>query len=329
MTILIAPLNWGLGHATRCAALVREYIRQGHEVVLGGDGESLSWLKKTFPDIRTIDLAPLHLRYSRGKSQVWAMLRALPQLIRFTWMDEVCLNRLLATEHIDLVISDNRFGLYSQSTRCVYITHQLWIRLPRFWRWLEPLFARLHARIYNRYDEVWVPDWDTDAAQPSLSGMLGHLTLSDKRLALNVEHSKIKYIGPLSRFSGQQWDIASSPYCGYDTVAVLSGLEPQRSILEETLTEQAVMSGERTLIVRGKIQEPFIELHHGSVVKVTYLNDRDMAAALTTCQHIICRSGYSSIMDLAALGVLDKATLIPTPGQPEQEYLASISQIRI
>lgn len=321
MTVLIAPLNWGLGHATRCAALVRQYIEDGHEVILGGDGESLCWLKKHFPQLRTIDLAPLTLRYGRGKSQVWAMLRALPRLIRFALMDEVCLNRLLASEPIDLVISDNRFGLYSKSTRCVYMTHQLWIRLPRLWRWLEPLVARLHARIYKRYDEVWVPDY-ADGVQPSLSGMLGHKLTQTK-----TQTKTIKYIGPLSRFSGQSWDVSGSAYRGFDTVAVLSGLEPQRSIFEKALTEQAIKSNEKTLIIRGKIQEPFVRMQHGSLLKVTYLNDQDMVAALTTCKRIICRSGYSSIMDLAVLGVLDKARLVPTPGQPEQEYLASISQV--
>ncbi|MCQ2348755.1 MAG: hypothetical protein MJZ65_06205, partial [Paludibacteraceae bacterium] len=139
MKVLIAPLNWGLGHATRCAELVRRYQSEGHKVVLGGDGAGLSWLRRAFPELRYVELASLELTYSKGNSQVGAMLRALPQLIRFTLEDEARLEQLLHIEPFDLVVSDNRFGLHNAGTKCVYMTHQLWIRLPKCWRWLEPL----------------------------------------------------------------------------------------------------------------------------------------------------------------------------------------------
>ena len=111
MTILVAPLNWGLGHASRCVPLVHRFLDEGHEVILGGDGESLVLLRRHFPKLRYVYLAPLTLRYSSGKSQVWAMLKALPSLVCWAIKDHTILKAVLNEEHIDRVVSDNRFGL--------------------------------------------------------------------------------------------------------------------------------------------------------------------------------------------------------------------------
>ncbi len=309
MKILIAPLNWGLGHATRCAELVRRYLAEGHEVVLGGDGDSLVWLRRAFPDLRFVELAHLDLRYSKSRCQVGAMLRALPQLIRFSAEDMARLGHLLSVEPFDWVISDNRFGLWSDRTRCIYMTHQLHICLPRFFRWLEPLASRLHARIYKRYDEIWVPDREANG----LSGILGH-----------PEHvpAKVRYIGPLSRFPASPIPrFTDSPY---HTVVLLSGPEPQRTLLENELLHRFEGQTDSVLLVRGKVQEPFTRITKANITFVPWLNDSDLQSALLGADKIICRSGYSTIMDLDRLGILDKAEWIPTAGQPEQEYLASL-----
>ncbi len=344
MKILIAPLNWGLGHATRCAALVRQYMNEGHEVVVGGDGAGLTWLKRYFPTLRYVELAPLELTYGKGKSQVCAMLRALPKLIRWSWEDAARLNQILSLEPFDLIISDNRFGLYTPRVRCVYMTHQLWIRLPRFWRWLEPLTARLHARIYNKFNEVWVPDYErltVDNAQctvDGLSGILGHPQFVQRNPELRA---KVRYIGPLSRFtdfncSSSKLAIHLLPECPvapdspihrftdspYHIVALLSGLEPQRTLLEQQIMSDYADRAEQVLIVRGLVQEPFTTLQRGSITLVPWLGDAELVSALQGADKIICRSGYSTIMDLEKLGLLAKAEFIPTPGQPEQEYLA-------
>jgi UDP-N-acetylglucosamine:LPS N-acetylglucosamine transferase len=47
----------------------------------------------------------------------------------------------------------------------------------------------------------------------------------------------------------------------------------------------------------------------------------ELSSALRGAQTVVCRSGYSSLLDLAALG--KSAILVPTPGQPEQMQLAS------
>ena len=318
MRVLVAPLNWGLGHAARCVPLVNRFLAQGDEVVLGGDGESLVLLRKHFPTLTVVHLADLSLSYSAGKSQVGAMLRALPKIVRAAWADHRLLGELLERELFDLVVSDNRFGLFSRKTRCVYVTHQLHIRLPRRYRRLEPLAARLHGWIGRHYTEVWVPDYDE--AERSLSGALGH---TEKQ-----RYGTVRYIGPLSRFDGRENPMRPSRIDRFEVVAVLSGLEPQRSMLEEEIVSRYSGKKERVLIVEGKPSKPMLQVTRGNICIVPYIDDAPLMDVLQKAKRIIARSGYSTIMDLATLELLDRAELIATPGQPEQEYLQEWIQNR-
>lgn len=308
MKILIAPLNWGLGHAARCIPLVHRYLQEGHEVVLAGDGDALLLLHKQFPVLRQLLLPALRLTYSSGNSQTGAMLRALPKLLLHSIRDHCALQRLLDEESFDLVISDNRFGFFSRKAKCVYITHQLLVPMPFHFTWAEPLVHRLHLCIMYRFDEVWVPDY---AGENNLSGDLSH------RYPL-PPHAH--FIGPLSRFTDYQSTIRTTSV--YHTVAVLSGLEPQRSLFEQQVIAQCIADGKPALIVRGKPAEPFCRITQGNITLVPWLRDTELVDCLYGAKQIVARSGYSTIMDFDALGVLSKAHLVSTPGQPEQEYLA-------
>ena len=150
MKILIAPLNWGLGHATRCIPIIEHYLQQ-HEVVLAGDGDSLLLLRNRFPSLRTIDLPSLELRYSSNPHQWGFYFRAIFSLIRFTLADHYHLQQLLARENFDLIISDNRFGLFSKDVQTVYITHQLYPILPKRLKIFQPLARAIHACVYKLY----------------------------------------------------------------------------------------------------------------------------------------------------------------------------------
>ena len=321
MKILIAPLNWGLGHATRCIPLVRQYLSSGAEVVLAGDGESLMLLQRHFPQLRVIHLPSLELRYTTNTQQRGFYFRAIPALLRFTIADHYYLRQQLAIEHFDLIISDNRFGLFTRQTRCVYITHQLYVRLPRRLRIFQPLARALHACVFKRYHEVWVPDYAN--MEESLAGELCHGGRFDMH---------VKYIGPLSRFASSEGtpkelrrnsEGTMAENSEYSVVAVLSGLEPQRSIFEQAILERYANTSVKVLLVRGKVTGTQTMICRNNIAMVASLNDQALLEAMKRATTIIARSGYSTIMDLAVLGLLYKAELHPTPGQSEQEYLAS------
>ena len=314
MKIFIAPLNWGLGHATRCIPLVRQYLERGDEVVLGGDGESLLLLQRHFPQLRVIQLPSLELRYAANDQQRGFYLRAIPALLRFTIADHYYLRQQLAIEHFDLIISDNRFGLFTRQTRCVYITHQLYVRLPRRLRIFQPLARAIHACVFKRYHEVWVPDFAN--SENSLAGELCHGGCFD---------TYVKYIGPLSRFTSSEGTPKElRRNSEYSVVAILSGLEPQRSIFEQAILERYTNTPDKVLIVRGKVAEAQTIISRNNITMVASLSDQALLEVMEQVTTIIARSGYSTIMDLAVLGLLHKAEFHPTPGQSEQEYLASL-----
>lgn len=323
MKILIAPLNWGLGHASRCVPLIHRLLDEGHEVVIGGDGMSFTLLRKHFPKLRYVYLAPLDLHYSRSGNQTWAMLKAIPQLLLWRNKDRLMLKAILQEEHFDQVISDNRPGLYNKQVECIYITHQLQIRLTKTWQWAEATASRIHARMYTRFNKVWIPDYED--INHSLAGELSH----PSNLRLSRKMTAFQYIGPLSRFHSP---ITHKPSpINYEVVAVLSGLEPQRTLLEQELIERYSGKEERVLIVQGLVNHPNTRIKRGNLTIVPSMADAELVPALLNARHIIARSGYSTIMDLEALGLLSVGNnkpspvhieLIPTPGQPEQEYLA-------
>lgn len=323
MKILVAPLNWGLGHASRCVPLIHRLLDEGHEVVIGGDGMSFTLLRKNFPKLRYVYLAPLDLHYSRSGNQTWAMLKAIPQLLLWRNKDRLMLKAILQEEHFDQVISDNRPGLYNKQVECIYITHQLQIRLTKTWQWAEATASRIHARMYTRFNKVWIPDYED--INHSLAGELSH----PAKWKQSRKTTAVQYIGPLSRFHSP---ITHKPSpINYEVVAVLSGLEPQRTLLEQELIERYSGKEERVLIVQGLVNHPNTRIKRGNLTIVPSMADAELVPALLNARHIIARSGYSTIMDLEALGLLSVGNnkplpvhieLIPTPGQPEQEYLA-------
>ena len=307
--VLVCPLNWGLGHATRCIPIIRELLTEGHEPVIVADGYPLAFLKQEFPTLRFIEFPSYSIYYSSGKSQVGAMIFNLPNILIGIINEHLWLRDLLRTEHFDQVISDNRFGMWNRRVHSVYMTHQLMVKMPVNLIYLESLVHQIHKAFINRYDECWIPDRET----AGLSGDLSH----KYPLPRNT-----KFIGSLSRFKGME---TVEPNMDFEVVAVISGVEPQRTIFEDGLILKYKTKPEKTLIVRGQPNTSKEEKQIGNITLVSHLPDLELVAVLLGAKKIICRSGYSSIMDLDALKCLHKAELIPTPGQTEQEYLFSVN----
>ncbi len=295
----MAPLNWGLGHATRCIPIIQALQDDGYGVILASDGVALALLQKEFPLLQTVTLPSYDVAYAKkGANFKRKMLSNLPKIAKAIRKEHKALAFILEQHKIDGVISDNRLGLYTSKVPTVFITHQLQILSGKTTR----LTTFLHRRFIKRFDACWVPDYKGGS---NISGILGH----PEKTIPNVQ-----YIGPLSRMKKE------TTTSKYDVLVVLSGPEPQRSILEKILLAELKKYNGTILLVRGLVEKEEIRSHQKNIEIVNFLTSDTLAKMMNSVDFVIARSGYTTIMDLTALQ--KKAFFIPTPGQTEQEYLA-------
>ena len=296
---MVAPLNWGLGHATRCIPIIKELIELGYEPVVASDGPALALLKKELPDLIHIELPSYNITYSKNaKALKWKLLLNSPKINRVIREENKMTQKLVEKFQLHGIISDNRWGVRSPLiNKNVFITHQLHVPSGN-----TTFFSSyIQQKYISKFNECWVPD---SASEKNLSGKLGH----PKKLPENV-----KYIGNLSRLQKTDSEIL------YKYLVILSGPEPQRSILEDVLLKEFKNTKSEILFIRGVISEETFESPQNIKVK-NYLFGNDLENAINSSEIIISRSGYTTLMDLSKLK--KKAFFIPTPGQPEQEYLA-------
>ena len=297
--ILVAPLNWGLGHAARCIPIIRSLLSCNFEPVLAGDGPPLALLKKEFPQLKYYELPPYSVEYAKkGAALKYKLLFQTPKILRAVAKERKLVEQIIEKEGLKGIISDNRFGVRSDKVPSIYLTHQLKV----FSGNTSFLSTKLHQHFISKFDECWIPDFEkTDS-------LAGELSQTDKIPTV------IKYIGTLSRFS------AKKTKKDIDLLVVLSGPEPQRNMLESKLTQQLKIFKGKCLMVQGKVEETQRVVQEGNIKVVNFMLTAQLEETYYRSKFVICRSGYSSIMDLEALGA--KAFFVPTPGQYEQQYLA-------
>ena len=300
--LLICPLDWGLGHAVRCVPVIRALKRAGAVPVIAADKGPWDLLKKEFPDEEFIRFPGVTVTYpSAGGSMFLGMLRQSPQLLAGIQKEKAFVEKAVAELNIQGVVSDNRFGAFSRRVPSVYISHQIHIQTGN--RFTDALARMQHAGYMKRYRHVWIPD---AAGDENLAGKLAH----GKHIP---EHAT--YIGALCRFTKPLTDTNPT----YEAALILSGPEPQRSLLEDDFLAQiGAFPHKKFLLIRGK-KEP-LETVPPHLTQIPLADHHDIQHAYAQAEHIICRSGYTSVMEMAAVG--RSAWLIPTPGQTEQEYLA-------
>lgn len=294
--ILVAPLDWGIGHATRCIPIIKQLISRNYEVIIAADGRPMHLLSTEFPDLEMIRFSGYNIKYPKYLPMSISMLLQLPKLIVGIKKEHSMLNQIIEDYNIYGVISDNRYGLYSNKVRTAFITHQLKIQSPYFSKSIQ----NFNYKYINKFDACWVMD-------DKKNNLAGNLS-KPKTLPNNTT-----YIGVQSRFEKQETEKK------YDYLAIVSGPEPQRTILEKGFINALKDRPEKSLIVLGKPELNTSE-QLGNLTVKSHLNAKDLNTAIAQSELIICRPGYSTVMDLAKLE--KKAIFIPTPGQTEQEYLA-------
>jgi uncharacterized protein (TIGR00661 family) len=301
--VLVAPLDWGLGHATRCIPIVNELLLQGFEVVLGAEDSIASLFKVEFPALKIILLKGYKVAYSRQKMFfLWKMLVQIPKIFFAIKNENKWLTEIIETHKIDIVLSDNRFGLYNKNAHCIFITHQLNIKTGN--RFTEKIAQKINYNYINKYNECWIID---DASKNNLAGSLSH---PEEKPAIPLH-----YISALSRFKYTSVEKTN------DLLMVLSGPEPQRTIFENILLAQIKNLKIKMTLVRGLPNELLQLKNENSTLSIlNHCNAEELNKIILSSKIIISRSGYTSVMDYAILQ--QKVIYVPTPGQTEQEYLA-------
>jgi UDP:flavonoid glycosyltransferase YjiC (YdhE family) len=302
--ILIVPLDWGLGHATRCVPIIRELQKAGCEVIAGAEGKHASLLQQEFPGMMILPLKGYRITYNRNRRYFGLhIIRQIPKIYSAVQNEHKWLKKIIKEHKINAVISDNRFGLYHAGIPSVFISHQLLIKTP-YGNPVDGWLRMINYHYIRRYKYCWIPDFEGSL---SLAGELSH----PQPLPLHTQ-----YLGCLSRFEKKE-GIAKK----YDLLVLISGPEPQRSQLETLIKEQIISLNVSALIVSGQPGENKEHQLTPTIRQVNHLGSTSLNEAILAADLVISRSGYTTVMDLVKL--CKKAVLIPTPGQSEQEYLGN------
>jgi len=292
--IIVAPLNWGWGHAARCIPIIRELQSAGFVPVIACEGIALLFLKKEFPNVEVLELFPYNIRYK--KHFKLGMFMQIPSIIRAIYKEHRILESYinLYSDEVVGVVSDNRLGIYTQKVPSVYVTHQLNIQAGS----LSFVINKVHHYFINKHQECWIPDEKGSLFTGDLS----------KSRGINT-----KFIGILSRFEKKKVNYK------YDLLVLLSGIEEQRVVLEALLMEELKHFKGKVLLVRGSLKTTHANIP-SHIKVVDYLLSDALEETINCSRLVIARSGYSTIMDMIRLK--KEAFYIPTPEQTEQEYLA-------
>lgn len=301
--ILIAPLDWGLGHATRCIPIIQALLHKNCRVLIACEGKIKGLLLKEFPQLQFIELKGYRIQYSKNRLTLpFQIGRQIPKILSTIQYENKRLQQIVKEQNLHGIISDNRYGFYHKEIPSVFITHQLRIKTP-FGKLIDDYFQRLNYQYINRFSQCWVPDNET---QKNLAGELSH--------PQKTPSVPLKFIGPLSRF--QKTGLRKEK----EVLILLSGPEPQRTILENLLIQQLSHFEGLVNLVRGLPGETSQLKLSPNISVYNHLPAEELNEKMNEASVVISRCGYSTVMDLAALG--KKSILIPTAGQTEQEYLA-------
>ena len=297
--ILVAPLNWGLGHATRCIPIINALIEEDFEPVIASDGSALNLLKSEFPSLDNYELPSYNITYASSAFFFGSKLMLqTPHILRTISSEKKLTALLIKEKNISGIISDSRWGVRNASVPSVFVTHQVNVLSGLTTRFT----SKIHKKYIQKFDECWIPD---NEGSPNMSGRMGHLTGSDLNL---------KYIGVLSRLKKVNLPLK------YDIAVILSGPEPQRSLLEKKLQNELQGRDMKIVMVRGVVENEQNRIEAQNLTTYNFLTTAQLGDTINQSALVICRPGYTSLMDLALLE--KRVFLIPTPGQFEQEYLA-------
>ncbi len=309
--VLLSPLNWGLGHASRDVPVIRELLRRHHEVTIAAGGTALLLLKKEFPDCRCIDFPDYPLVNNTGRLFFPRFTSHVPALVKSFADERKNLVKILSDTEYDLIISDSRPGVYSEDIPSLQITHQVHQSFP-FIVWpIEIVGLYINGRAFHKFDRIIIPD--NPPGPLALAGKLSRTTGS------GLKKKSYYYSGILASVPG----VPKSREIDY--LFLVSGMEPQRTALEKILLPQVGEVPGKKVVILGKPSEEKMQRYDENTIVYSSVSYAEKMQLMSSASCVVSRSGYTTMMDLAEIGT-KKGLFIPTPGQYEQEYLSSYYQ---
>jgi UDP-N-acetylglucosamine transferase subunit ALG13 len=304
--LLVAPLDWGLGHTTRMIPVIQHLLYQGCEVIVACNSTQKALLENEFPTVRFVYLEGYNIRYGYNRTGTMAkQLLHLPNILTKVKSEEMWFLRFLAENKVDAVISDNRYGIRNSQIPSVLVTHQLNIR-SGFGKLADYFIRRLLYRRINSFTACWVPDF---AGTQNLAGALSHPKI--------LPAIPVQYIGCLSRLEPCVQETKNPS----GILIILSGPEPQRTILENRILEELRTTNYQDIVLLRGMPGNSTPLPAISGVRIfDHADAKKLNELMCASGLVISRSGYTTVMD--AVKLKKKLVVVSTPGQPEQEYLA-------
>ncbi|MBN1573094.1 MAG: hypothetical protein JW984_07860 [Deltaproteobacteria bacterium] len=304
--ILLSPLSWGLGHATRDMPIINLLIESGHEVGVAATGVAYTLLKREYPDLKFYRVEDYPSPYTRRGFSVARLLALFPLMYRNIIREHRAIDQIVKENGYDLVISDNRFGAFAKDVPSLFISHQIRFSTPGGFEAIEKATEAFNEFFHRNFDRVIIPD--NPPGELSLSGKLGHA----KRPG-TIERAY--YAGILSNI--RKIDVDED----IDYLISISGPKETKRELQKVIMDQIDSLDGKKVLLMGDPESYYEEHLNGGVVVKSHASRIEMEKLLNRAKCVITRSGYTTIIELAELGG-KKALLIPTPGQTEQEYLS-------
>lgn len=301
--VVVSPLDWGLGHTVRCIPIIEELLAQHCTVIIACNSVQKALLAREFPQCTYADLPGYDMRYGASRwGTIGKILKQLPKMWRRIGEEHRWLQQFSQERHIDAVISDNRFGFYHPTIPSVFITHQFRINTGLGFM-ADTVAQKLNYACIKRFNACWVPDYN---GRQSMAGRLSH--------PRKLPAVPVAYLGGISRFKP----------CGAGTgsrlLVLLSGPEPQRTIFENMLLKELETLPTPAVLVRGLPAGDTLTVTNPRLTVYNHATANRLNQLVCEADMVVCRPGYTTVMDLLKLG--KKTIMVPTPGQTEQEYLA-------
>lgn len=304
---IFAISSLGLGHATRTLAIVKFYLKNRYTITIVSEGNALAFLRRELEkeNVEFLSLPDYPPLQREGKLRY--LIADLFRTAKMIRKEHAFLEKLLRAreDSYEFVFSDGRYGFYSSRIPSFLLSHQISFHMPPFLSWMRRVAEYANYRYFKKFDTIFIPDFKE--RPKSLAGDLSHA-----RILSRLPHHYVGYMSSYEYMNVPE-DI--------DYLFIIAGFlkEHRHSFIEKLIEEAKKLPGKKVFVLGDTSKETVERLPEHNIEIRSFATEPLRSELFNRARVIVSRSGYTTVMDLAALG--KRAVLVPTPHQTEQEYL--------